>query len=336
MESSLPTRMVIDLPNWVGDQVMTLPAVHRLVTANAGGETTLHSRPAGRRLFASLFPAAVVVASPPKCSPITTARRLCRGGGRFDLGVTLRHAPRAKICLRLTARRSLGSDGDGGRLLLTERYPVDRSRHQVFDADPILEGLGLPGVDSRWRPALPLALVEEGARLLRRAGVAREGAIGVAPACARGETKRWPAASFGKLAGRIRARGLEVVVVVGPGEEEFGRQVAAAAGRPLPIVGSDVDVAGLAGMLARLSVLVCNDSGPMHLAAAVGIRMVALFGPTDPRRTGPLGDHHVILRRDLECAPCRARTCALGHAACLQELPVDRAEQALLRVLGGG
>ena len=336
MQSVLPSRMVIDLPNWVGDQVMALPAIHRLVVGNAGGETTLHARPPGRRLFEALFPSAAVVASPPKASPIASARRLCRGSGRFDVGITLRHASRAKICLRLSARRSLGSDGDGGRLLLTERYPVDRSRHQVFDADPILEGLGLSSVDPRWRPALPLELVEEGARVLRGAGVAREGAVGVAPSCARGETKRWPAASYGELARRMRARGLEVVVVIGPGEEEIGRQVAAAAGVPLPIAGAASDVAGLAGVLARLSVLVCNDSGPMHLAAAVGIRAVALFGPTDPRRTGPLGDRHLVLSRDLDCAPCRDRCCPVGSALCLRELPVERAEQAVLRMLDGG
>ncbi len=336
MQSVLPSRMVIDLPNWVGDQVMALPTIHRLVVGNAGGETTLHARPPGRRLFEALFPSVAVVASPPKASPIASARRLCRGSGRFDVGITLRHASRAKICLRLSARRSLGSDGDGGRLLLTERYPVDRSRHQVFDADPILEGLGLSSVDPRWRPALPLVLVEEGARVLRGAGVTREGAVGVAPSCARGETKRWPAASYGELARRMRARGLEVVVVIGPGEEEIGRQVAAAAGVPLPIAGAESDVAGLAGVLARLSVLVCNDSGPMHLAAAVGIRAVALFGPTDPRRTGPLGDRHLVLSRDIDCAPCRAGCCPVGSALCLRELPVESAEQAVLRMLDGG
>ena len=336
MRSVLPSRLVIDLPNWVGDQVMALPAVHRLVDGNDGGETTLHARPPGRRLFEALFPSAVVVASPTKASPIAAARRLCRGSGRFDVGITLRHASRAKICLRLSARRSLGSDGDGGRLLLTERYPVDRSRHQVFDADPILAGLGLDGVDPRWRPALPLELVEEGARALRRAGVARDGAIGLAPSCARGETKRWPAPCYGELARRMRARGLEVVVLIGPGEEEVGRRVAEAAGRPLPIAGASSDVAGLAGMLARLSLLVCNDSGPMHLAAAVGVRAVAMFGPTDPRRTGPLGDRHVVLSRDLDCAPCRPHCCPVGSAVCLRELPVERAEQAVLRILDGG
>ena len=336
MQSVLPTRMVVDLPNWVGDQVMALPAIHRLVIGNAGGETTLHARPAGRRLFESLFPSATVVASPFKASPIATARRLCRDSGRFDIGITLRHASRAKICLRLSARRSLGSDGDGGRLLLSERFPVDRSRHQVFDADPILEGLGLTGVDPRWQPALPLALVEEGARVLRGAGVAREGAIGVAPSCARGATKRWPAVSYGELARRMRERGLEVVVVIGPGEEELGREVAAAAGGALPIAGAESDVAGLAGVLARLSVLVCNDSGPMHLAAAVGIRAVALFGPTDPHRTGPLGERHLVLSRGLDCAPCRVRCCPVGNAVCLRELPVERVERAVLGMLDGG
>jgi ADP-heptose:LPS heptosyltransferase len=89
-------------------------------------------------------------------------------------------------------------------------------------------------------------------------------------------------------------------------------------------------------MLARLSLLVCNDSGPMHLAAAVGVRAVAMFGPTDPRRTGPLGDRHVVLSRDFDCAPCRPRCCPVGSAVCLRELSVDRAEQAVLRMLDSG
>jgi heptosyltransferase-2 len=329
----LPGRLVVDLPNWVGDQVMALPAVFRLVEGNSGGETTLHARPAARRFFETLFPTTVVVASPPKDSPFSSARRLVRAGGRFDVGITLRHASRAKICLRLTARRTLGSGGDGGRFLLSERYPVDRSRHQVFDADPILAGLGLERVNPRWRPALPLALVEEGARLLRRCGIERERAIGLAPATARGASKRWPAAAFGALAARMLARGREVVVVIGPGEDSLAGEVVAAAGRPVPVVGGRSDVAGLAGVLARLSVLVCNDSGPMHLAAAVGVPMVALFGPTDPRRTGPLGDHSVVLRRELDCAPCGVRACPLGHGACLHDLAVDRVEASLARLL---
>ena len=180
---------------------------------------------------------------------------------------------------------------------------------------------------------MPLELVEGGARMLREAGITKEGAVGLAPSAVWGESKRWPAARFGSLARRIRGRGLEVVVVIGPGEGALGREVNEAAGGDLPVVGSETDVAGLAGVLARLSVLVGNDSGPMHVAAAVGTPAVALFGPTDPDRTGPLGDRHVVLRRDLDCAPCGERRCPLGHTSCLHDLPVDTVEQTLLDLI---
>jgi len=332
MLNVLPSRMVVDLPNWVGDQIMALPTVYRLVEANGAGETTLHARPEASRLFEAFFPTTRVVSSPRKASPVSSARRLCRNVGRFDLGVTLRNASRAKVCLRLAARQTIGSGGEGARLLLTESYPVDRSRHQVYDAEPMLEELGLEGVDPGWRPAMPLELVEQGAGALRRSGVLREGAVGLAPTTVWGESKRWPAERFGELANRILKRGMESVVVIGPGEEQFAREVRCAAGWGIPVVGEDLDVAGLAGVLARLSVLVCNDSGPMHLAAAVGTPGVALFGPTDPGRTGPLGDGHVVLQRDLDCAPCGERRCPLGHTACLHDLPVDTVDAAVLRI----
>lgn len=321
--------MVVDLPNWVGDQVMALPAISRLVDGNRGGATTLHARPEARRLFETLFPDTRVVASPRGAFPVAAARHLCNDGGRFDVGVTLRHAARAKICLWLAARRCLGSGSRGGRFLLSDRFTVDRCRHQVFDSDPILRGLGLEGVDPGWRPAMPLELVEEGARLLLQAGVRMEGAVGLAPAAVWGESKRWPAAQFGALARRIRERGLEAVTVIGPGEEALGRKVSDAAGGELPVVGAETDVAGLAGILARLLVLVGNDSGPMHVAAAVGTPAVALFGPTNPNRTGPIGDRHVVLQHPIDCAPCGHRRCPLGHSACLHDLPVDTVEDAL-------
>ncbi len=333
MRNALPSRLIVDLPNWVGDQVMALPTVHRLVEANVMGDTTLHARPEARRFLAGVFPDARVVSSPRKASPVLSARLLCRDGGRFDLGVTLRNASRAKICLCLAARRAVGSNGNGAGLLLTHGYSVDRRRHQVHDADPILEGLGLRGVDPSWKPRLPLEIVEEGARSLRQAGVSREGAVGVAPTTALGEARRWPAERYGELARSILARGLEVVVVIGPGEEAFAAAVQEAAGRPLPVVGGEVDVAGLAGVLARLSVLVGNDSGPIHLAATVGTPGVAIFGPTDPCRTGPLSNRHVVLRSELGCAPCGELRCPLGHTACLQEIDVAAVKEKVFETV---
>jgi heptosyltransferase-2 len=328
--------MLVDLPTWIGDQVMALPAVRVLVDGNRGGDTVLHTTPAMRRLLELIFPEARVAAARRKTSPVASARALCRRGGRFELGVTLRNALRAKILVRLAARSSIGSRGEGAMLLLSERYYIDRNRHQVFDPEPILRMLGLPGVDDAWRPRAPHSLECEGRRALERAGIKEgEQAVGLAPATARAQARRWPADRFGRLARRLQERGMSPVVVVGPGEEQLAEDVAAVTGTVLPVVGSGLDVAALGGVVSRLDALVANDSGPMHLAVIFGTPVVALFGPSDPRRTAPLGTGHEVVSRNLECSPCTSHRCALGHHECMRSISVDEVDAALSKVLVG-
>ena len=333
--AALPARLLVDLPNWVGDQVMTLPTVERLVSGNAGGLTVLNSRPAVGRLLAQLYPTAEVIESPRRVSPLRLAADLRRRWGRLDLAVTLRHASRAKLLLRLAARRSFGSSGGGASLLLSRSAPVNRSRHQVFDGDPLLSALGLPPVDPAWRPALPGGLRAEGERQLAEAGISPSVAVGLAPGSAWGDSKRWPTSRFGQLASRLQHRGLCPVVVVGPGEEQLAGAVVEASGVDLPVLGITVDVAGLAGLLSHLAALVGNDSGPMQLAGMVGTPVVALFGPTNPIRTGPRGSGDAVVSRRLRCAPCLEPRCPLVHSDCLAGLAVADVEAAVLGVLGG-
>jgi len=331
---ALPARVLVDLPNWVGDQMMALPAVDRLVSGNAAGLTVLSCRPPVRRLLEQLYPDAEVVGSPRRASPFRVAAELHRRWGRFDLGVTLRHASRAKLLLRLTARRTVGSSGGGAGLLLSRSSPIDRTRHQVFDGDPLLASLGLPEVDPDWRPSVPEALRAEGQQLLAAEGVSPSTAIGLAPGAAWGESKRWPASRFGQLAAALHGAGLRPVVVVGPGEEQLALDVVASSTLPLPAVGTRVDVAGLAGVLSHLTALVGNDSGPMQLALLVGVPVVALFGPTNPVRTGPRGGGNAVVSRRLRCAPCLQSRCPLVHSDCLAGLAVDDVKRAVLEVLG--
>lgn len=334
MTGLLPGRLVVDLPNWVGDLVMALPTVHRLVGGNAGGSTIVHSRRSARRLLADLFPAVEVVVSPRRASPATAAWRLRRRGGRFALGVTLRNAARSKLLLLLVARHRLGSASNGGRLLLSASYAVDRGRHQVFDWDPLLADLGLPAVDADWRAALSKQLLGEGRRCLEDAGLGGQRLVGLAPTAAWGASKQWPGASFGELARELARYRLQPIVLIGPGEEEVAEEVARTAGGALPVLGAATDIAGLAAIMAHLGALVSNDSGPMHLSAAVGTPVVALFGPTDPRRTAPLGPGHTVLSPGLECAPCLERVCPLVHNACLRGLEVEEVTRAVVGVLG--
>jgi heptosyltransferase-2 len=325
--------MLVDLPNWVGDQMMAMPAVQRLVEANRGGETVLHTRPSMSRFLAGLFPATTVVASPLKASPLTSVRAVCAEGGRLEVGVTLRNSARAKILVRLGARWTVGSTGEGARALLSAPRAVDRTRHQVFDHDSILDALGLPGVNLEWRPRLPNEMAAVGDAVLAGLELGSGPVVGLAPTTARGNAKRWPADRFGELARRLIGRGLRPLVVVGPGEEAIAAELASTAGHDLPVAGPGLDVAGLAGLIARLGVLVGNDSGPMHLATSVGTPAVAIFGPSDPNRTAPLGRRDVVLHRALACAPCADPGCRLGHHECMRSISVDDVEAVVLASL---
>ncbi len=329
---SLPGRLLVDLPNWVGDVIMTLPAVGRLAEANSAGTTVLHCRPPVERLLAELFPTATVIASTRRASPLGSALRLTRGG-RFGLAVTFRHATRAKLLVRLAARRTLGSRGDGSHVLLSRGFPVDRGRHQVRDMDALLADLMLPPVDASRRPSVPPAVLAEGRAILDCHHVGGDALVGLAPAAGWGLSKRWPAERFGALARLLAERGHAPLVLVGPGEDDVARAVIAAAGRDLPVLGESLDVAALLGVIAGLGAVVGNDSGPMHLAAMAGVPVVALFGPTDPGRTGPLWGEHVIIRLGLECSPCFEPECPLGHHACLDDIEPDAVVAAVERVM---
>lgn len=313
--------MLVDLPNWVGDQMMAMPALNRLVDGNRGGETVLHTRPPMVRFLSGVFPQTRVLASPRKSSPFSSARNLRSSGRRFEIGVTLRNAARGKILIRLSARRCAGSRGEGALVLLSTSCRVDRTRHQVHDADPVLGVLGLEAADPSWRPSLPNAIKEEGKTLLLELGVHRERTIGLAPSTARGDAKRWPAGSFGELATRLRERGHEPVILIGPGEEAIAEEVCNAARYELPVIGRDTDIAGLAAVTTGLRFLVGNDSGPLQLAACLGTPVVAIFGPTDPGRTAPRGPGHRVV------VP------SSGSRDSTRDIPVDAVEAAVLELL---
>jgi heptosyltransferase-2 len=148
--------------------------------------------------------------------------------------------------------------------------------------------------------------------------------VGFAPGAAYGHAKRWPPARVGEVIARVaRERGAVSILVGAYGDREAGREIELS----LPVGVSVVNLIGrtdlrqLAGILARCSAFVSNDSGAMHLAAAVGVPVTAIFGPTDERVTAPLGDHDVILR-EVFCRPCMLRDCPIDHR-CMKRITPD-------------
>ena len=159
--------------------------------------------------------------------------------------------------------------------------------------------------------------------------------VGLQPG-ARWENKRWPLEHFVLLARRLIDRDPGVrIAVFGSGEDaEFGRAIVGSLGPEHQDLTGQTTLPETIEWLRECEVLVTNDTGPMHIASALGTPVVALFGPTDPRRTGPYGQEHNVMRISLECAPCMRSTCRHAEPlACLTRLEVDLVVDRVIRGL---
>jgi ADP-heptose:LPS heptosyltransferase len=201
-------------------------------------------------------------------------------------------------------RSRRGTATDGRRLLLTD--PVDAppptGLHRAGLYHLLVTGRA-PGV-----PPVPRLAVGDlhRARWRDLAGDHAEGAIGIFPG-SNASSRRWAPERFAEVARRLEAVGHRVVVFGGPGEADLTRSVAGTLALDL---GGRTDLPLLAAGLASCRLVVSNDSGPMHLAAATGTRVVAIWGAGEPRETGPLGSGHQVLRDEaLPCLACRRNVC---------------------------
>ncbi|MGH7833603.1 MAG: glycosyltransferase family 9 protein [Candidatus Binatia bacterium] len=145
----------------------------------------------------------------------------------------------------------------------------------------------------------------------------------------RRETKLWPVERFAALLDRLTATPNYRVVLIGGDEErnQFARSGSEARARSIDLMGRTT-LPQLVALTRRATVLVTNDSGPMHLAAALGIPVVALFGPTDPRRVGPYGGGHTVLRKDVDCSRCSRHRC-VKDSQCMKAIEVDEVYAAV-------
>ncbi|MHB0870872.1 MAG: glycosyltransferase family 9 protein [Chloroflexota bacterium] len=151
-----------------------------------------------------------------------------------------------------------------------------------------------------------------------------------------GDWKRWPVERFAQVADRLADAGLAVVAIQGPADSVVvGHLLEAVQGDP-PLVAAGLDAEELAAFLALASSYLGNDSGVTHLAAAVGIPTVAVFGPTDPAVWGPRGPRVVVLRGEQRCSPCgRERAAECRDRACLEAVSVERVMASVQDVLAG-
>jgi heptosyltransferase-2 len=277
-------RVLVISPGWIGDAIMSMPAVQLFHATHPEAEITVLAKPHLLPLWA-MNP--VVRQQLAYTGNGATTGAILRG--KFGAAYLLPNSVRSALLPWLAAvPERIGLAGHWRRWLLTRvaTPPSDAAqRHQAWEYAAILSAVGsaLP------QPQLVIPAAARAQATQRLAGRKRP-LIGVLPGAARGPAKRWPAERFAAAAQALCAHtGGCAVVMGGAGDAESCATVAAGVGNSALNLAGATDLTEWAALLALCDVVLCNDSGGMHLAAAVGAPVVAIFGITDPLRTGPLG-----------------------------------------------
>ena len=325
-------RVVIG-PNWLGDGVMALPFLRALRKHDPEGRLVVLARRSTAPVFSMSGTADEIWATRGRDVGGFWTDALRGRQARADEIWVLPHSFRsALLAFAMGGGRRLGYATDGRAFLLTDPVaPPDPIAHQLRDEDRLLAAGGVAPDDAPPRLEVPRALSDEAAREIASWQLGPR-PIFLAPGAAFGPTKLWPAERFALLADALLDRGEKAALVIGPDEVELGRLIARRARHRIPLLGAEVDTGRLAALLSAGKLLIGNDSGPAHLAAAVGTPVVVFFGPTDPGRTAPRGAPVLVLDRYVFCSPCYLKKCPYQHE-CLEEITVEMALEAASRML---
>lgn len=333
-------RILVRATNWVGDAVMSLPALRVLRERFPRAEISILAKPwvaelYGRERFCDrLIPYTARTLG----EKYTAARDLRRFG--FDCAILLQNAFEAAAVAwggRIPER--IGYARDGRSVLLTRAVAAPKRgeipRHERFYYLELLRRAGL--IDQM--PENDLIRLD-GAAAAREAGLTRlrefglgDAVIGVSPGAAYGSAKRWLPDRFAQAADRVAGEIGASVAVFGSREERelCARVVAAVRSRTRNFAG-ETSLAEFIEMAAACRVYLTNDSGAMHIASALGVPTVAVFGATEDVATGPTGPLARVVRETVECSPCLKRECPIDHR-CMTRVEAARVAETALGLL---
>jgi len=218
-------------------------------------------------------------------------------------------------------------------IFLNEKVaPVDMNIHAVDRELMLLEGIGIKTDEVLFNLPLGHEHFRQIEALLRSKGIADPARVVPINPVATWPTKLWDNAGFALVADWIIGQGMPVVFTGGKGDKEVIDDIITRMQQPAVSLAGETTLKTLAALYRRAPLVISTDTGPMHLAAAVGTPVVAVFGSTAPWRTGPYGERHQVVRLDLPCSPCLKREC--DHRRCMNDLPPAQVISAVKNLLG--
>ena len=335
-----PFRILVRSSNWLGDSVMSVPAVRAIKAARPDARVTIAAPEKIAPLW-KLIPEVDAII-PLSGSGLLSSVRLIRRARPFDAAILFPNSLRAALEAWLTAiPRRAGYRGHRRRWLLNQIVPIPRKpgppEHHSLRFLRIARECGAdteqPLTEKACNGQCPALYAQLAGVNKRSVADNHELRIGVCTGAEYGPAKRWLPERFAEAAERISAQSPVQWMLFGTARDaSAGAQVAAALGDHCVNRIGQTTLDQLIDELRDCRLLLTNDTGTMHLAALLGIPVVAIFGSTEPRLTGPLGNSHIILRHHVECSPCFLRECPIDFR-CMKAVTVEEVADAVLSIL---
>ena len=332
-------RLLIRSTNWIGDAVMTTPAVRAARHHFPAARISLLAKPWVVPVFAHSPQVDEIIVYDARgrhrgaMGPIRLARDLRRG--RFDAAILLQNAIEAALIAFLAGIPvRAGFDTDGRRLLLT--HAVHRTRaikaiHQTGYYLKMLEGIGINARGQFLELHLGIEDRQRAQAILARHGVtSARRVVGLNPSATFGPAKQWFPERYAALGDRL-GRDLDAAIMIfgGPSDRDLGRRITGLMQTPAVDLSGRTQLGEAMALIARCNVFVTNDSGLMHVAAALNTPLVAIFGSTNPVTTAPYSPTSRVVQASIPCSPCMQPVCPLGHMNCMRYISVDTVAEAV-------
>ena len=343
-------NILVRVPNWIGDAVMCLPALMDLRNHHPDAKVTVLARPIIGELLAGHpgVDEVMMYFHQGEHQGLFGLWHLIQLVKRkqFDRAVLFQNAFEAALIAWVAGIPSrIGYATDGRRWLLSEHVPSpDRAKlhHTAYYRDIVKAITHSPGKHHSPQLFLSPEVKHACARQFPEIFLPSDGlVIGINPGSVYGSAKRWIPERFAEVGDCLVERltkefpgapFVRCVLIGGKGEEELAQDIARRMRYEPIVLSGQTTIQELMGVLTRCSILVTNDTGPMHVAQALGVPVAAIFGSTDPSTTGPYGQFSGVVTASVRCAPCLLRACPIDHR-CMSQVSVEQVVDVALSQL---
>lgn len=332
-------KIVVRVPNWIGDCIQAVPAIASLPLNYPQAEVWIAARDWVKDVF-SAFPYIQGIISLTGNSRWKTLRQEASElrSLNFDAGLLLTNSFGSALLFQMAKiPQRWGYGSDARRLLLTKPVPrksPELVTHQVHYYLDLISGLGLKPAPPRLSLPLTSEDKNQAEALLAELGVDLNRQLFVLnPGAYYGPAKRWPSSYYSRLAALLQQNHpAEILIIGSKAEASLAENISSPLQHKPFILTGKTSLRQLAAVLDRADLCITNDSGPMHIATALQVPTLALFGPTDPRVTGPFQAPSKFIKKDVPCWPCSYRECPFDHR-CMEHIQPDEVYQACLTLL---